>query len=116
MIADNQVEIFLEHYGVKGMQRKSKSPERLNRIARVASGTEARNKNLQAAIKAKLKAINDAVEVEDKKNKEQELKEFLETFESEVQAKAAAFIKEHSDSPVKDFTSTGEELSATSNK
>jgi membrane-associated HD superfamily phosphohydrolase len=63
---------FLDHYGVKGMQRTVVAPTRLTRVARVASGTESKNKNVQKAVKEKLKAMADAIKAEEKKRKEYE--------------------------------------------
>src|SRR4051794_21624428 len=116
-MSDN-VDVFLEHYGVKGMTRKSSLPEKLTRIARVASGTESTNKNFQKALKEKLKKINDAIKEQKKKQKEYEdaLKELDDSKDEEPNEPSSEFIKKHAVTSVKDFESTEDEPATTSNE
>lgn len=113
---------FLNHYGVKGMQRTVVPTTRLTRVARVASGTESKNKNVQKVIKEKLKVMADAIKAEEKKRKEYEdaLKELddaekKKNEEQEEDDESSEFIKKHSVSNLKEFLSE-DEPEATSNK
>ena len=105
------IDAFFEHHGVKGMQRP-KSPERLSRVARVATGTETKKSNIQKTVKAKLKALTDAIKAEEKRRKEYEdaLKEL-----DEPDDESSEFIKKHSTSNMKEFVSEDKPV-ATSNE
>jgi len=112
----SNVDVFFEHHGVKGMQRP-KSPERLSRVARVATGTETKKSNIQKTVKAKLKALTDAIKAEEKRRKEYEdaLKELDEAKKDEPDEESSEFIKKHSTSNVKEFVSE-DKPAATSNE
>lgn len=51
MVTDDQVEDFLEHYGVKGMRWGSTQLESLDRIYRMEAGTTSRKENSQKKAK-----------------------------------------------------------------
>lgn len=56
MDSETKANIFLEHYGVKGM-KKPVPPQKLDRVYRVASGTATLKDRIQKARKVTAKAI-----------------------------------------------------------
>jgi hypothetical protein len=56
MDSENRANVFLEHYGVKGM-KKPVPPQKLDRVYRVAAGTAALKDRIITARNTKAKAV-----------------------------------------------------------
>jgi hypothetical protein len=59
----------IEHYGTKGMKWESTRKQSLDRIYRVASGTESRRDRMQKALKVLAKELDKKVKEEENSDK-----------------------------------------------